>query len=226
MFDPKVEQLAPIAAPIVESMLGRQWLHTVLAIIEHESGGIVGQKSGVQCGNHNFLPTKMGVPVLVKNAYGLMQTIPDVILDYSKDRKVTIFFDDVSGDTKEAAEKQIKIGCWLLKHLINRVSKYVTVTKQQKLYSNGVGFVVMAYGIGAGKVIPMLEDMKNDGIDLTLENAEIYKPNLGQPGNKPFSFARWVLKKSQSLLEFVWQETPTGAFLLVACVLTAYLLLK
>jgi hypothetical protein len=226
IFNAAVEKLEPIAAPIVASMLGKQWLPVVLAIIEHESGGEPGIKANKETKFSRVLRTRTGGSITVKHAYGLMQTIPTVILDYENSRGTKIFFEDISGKGQAECETQIKIGCWLLRRFKQRIQQVVKVYKSDgTIDPDGLGFVCMAYAIGARPVIDALMILINDKIELTLENLEKRVPYLGKPANAPFKYARAILKKIGNILHDV-VTVPTNWPLFIAVGLAVYLLFK
>jgi len=224
MFNPAVHSLIPIAAPIVESSLGAQWLPVVLAIIEHESGGEPGIRSAHECKNSEMIPKISGGFEKVKHAYGLMQVIPKVVLEFSEIKGKPVFFEQISGKTQNDCEMQIKIGCWLLKRFKTRMQQVVRVhLPDGNLDNDGLAAVVMAYGIGARPIIDAILILKEKGIAPTFENLNSHFPFLGQPGNYPFKFARWILSKIGKALTFSMTDSWP---LVLAFGLSLYLLFK
>jgi hypothetical protein len=224
---PETQALATIAAPIVDSMLGRQWLPVVLAIIDNESGGVIGQKAHQNTGISKTFPIKSGGVVTINKAFGLMQVIPINIEAFANAYKTTIYFEDFAGTSIEAAKIQIKMGVWVLKNMVRYMKPYVDALGKQPLTKDAISFVLMAYAIGQKPVKDLVSEMKSKGLPLTLELAEKTNPDMGKPLNKPFFYAKKILKKIAGIADLIIKIPGSSDLMLViAAGLTIYLLLN
>jgi hypothetical protein len=226
---PAVESLVPIAAPIVDSALGRLWLPVVMAIIEHESKGVIGAPAGKETAHAGIYTKRDKTTIRVKIAGGLMQTIPNVVFDFAKAKSRTIYFEDIFGSSIDDAKKQIEIGVWLLKRQINNVSKYMKITADHgsRINENALRFIISCYAVGGPATTALLDDLKANGYPLTIDSAKENYPNFGGNNNNPYGFGEWIVKKIKSLsgvIGTVLQNTTSDyGFLLVAIGLTIYL---
>lgn len=99
-------------APVVQSELIAQSvplpLSLVLSVIDVESNGfpgLINQKSG---------------------AAGLMQVMPFVVDDFNKETGAKYGPSDMAGDTQQAAEKQIRVGVWILSKFWKSANRYLS----------------------------------------------------------------------------------------------------
>lgn len=224
----ETQSLLPVVEPIVTSMFGSAWVPVVMAIIDNESGGTIGQIAGEETGISASLPMKNGGYKTVKKALGLMQVIPINIEDYAK-RFGPVFYEDMTGTSIDAARIQIKIGCDVLRKMINSMIGYLPAMKVTKPAMNpdNLGFILMAYAIGQRPVQNMIQRMKTASLPLTLAAAEESEPNLGKPKNRPYFFAKKILKKISGIAGQIRSTAQSSdLFLVIAAGLTLFLIFK
>ena len=85
----------------------------VLAIIRHESGGIIGVRGKGKIRSPGILRDVNGNAHKIDVALGLMQCIPAVINGYNSGAPAaeTATLEDMTGNDDRAARLQIRIGC-------------------------------------------------------------------------------------------------------------------
>lgn len=179
----------------------------VLAVIQHESGGVAGLAAKRQSKNRGYLPTADGSEKWVDRAMGLMQVIPGTILSYNDYQRSRPDFDpnrlatweDVSGTDDRSIRIQIATGCYYLA-AANRILnlKYPNSAPSQNLSdakADQLKLVLSSYAVGAGSTSEKLEKLIEKNMSPTYANLEQQYPDWGKPANRPIYYAQHVFKK-------------------------------
>lgn len=176
----------------------------VLAIIKHESAGIIGRKAsiGCKCGD---IPDVSGKLHRVCHAYGLMQVIPATVNWYnqnaSQNEKAT--YEDVTGEDERAARIQIRIGCAYLafiNHWLNQKFPAACPAKSLSEATNDqIALVITAYAVGHGATAQKLRALHSAGKKMSFANIKKTFPTWGQNKsgkwiNRPILFADVIVR--------------------------------
>lgn len=164
----------------------------VLAIINHESGGIIGRPSEEKNKAYEVL-NDAGEMVTQSHAYGLMQCSPGLLRTY-QDRGLSpkITLDDLKGKDDRAARTQIKLGCWYFAHQVRALHQY-----DPKIFSGQspgtasdeqLKLALMSYAAGWGGksepgakgLKPRLDELRHLGLPLTAASIGQQFPTWGQ----------------------------------------------
>lgn len=192
-----------VFAPRIEAL--RQWavweckdltVNLVLAVIAHESGGIIGRPSGEKTPAYEVL-NDAGQPETVNHAYGLMQCTPGLLKTWQasgKEPKITI--DDLRKTDERAARCQIALGSWYLANQIRQLYQYDPASfpgaNAGAATPEQIKLALCAYAAGWGAngndpadkgLKPKLDWLKANGHPLTLEMIKKAFPTWGQREN-------------------------------------------
>ena len=176
----------------------------VLSIIQHESGGIVGRRGSgrTKCGK---LKDVYGNDHEVCNALGLMQTIPDTINGYNRNKTGADFatIEDMIGTDERAARMQIRIGCHFLATVNHYLHRYFPAACPALSLSEAepgqIGIVLTGYAVGHGATANKLQQLIDQNIKPTFSNLKTHFPNWGKNSagqwiNRPVHYASVVLE--------------------------------
>ncbi|NIP27967.1 MAG: hypothetical protein GWN55_13100 [Phycisphaerae bacterium] len=217
-------------APFVAANISPELVPVILAIIENESGGQAGIPSYAATKFHEQIPSRSGGSVLVDRAYGLMQVIPVVYLDYNRKHTDKIYWEDISGTSKAAGQAQIKAGIWTFLNNVRAIEAFTG----QKLVLNGqlnwdlLNLVLISYAWGIGRVRKKLTDLIERNLAPTFDNIKSLWPELGLPANQPLVYAGRIYNKAlkyggqvweaveETVSQFPVKETAGGAALALA----------
>jgi len=193
----------------------------VLAIIQNESGGVVGApgRNKTQCGQ---VPTITGEPREICRAYGLMQTIPATVQTYNQAqsdpaRRATL--EDLGGRDERAARLQIAIGCFYLafvNHFLHKnFPEAAPAPTLAEAKPDQVRFALAGYAVGHNEIGEKLETLAKAGRPLTFANLKKYFPNWGrnQAGrwiNRPLFYAQRVGDRYQANKTASYTGGPAG----------------
>lgn len=218
------QKWAPLVSSVTREMMGPAWIPVVLSIIDNESNGHAGIPAHRETRHAVTFPKRTGEKITVKRAYGLMQVIPVNIASWAKAQGRTVFFEDFSGIDMDSARIQIQQGVFVLKQVVKLLAPYLPDLKMTapSIPKNSLAFVLMAYAIGHVPVIKLLQKMQMERREQTLVEAETSDPNLGKPANRPFFYAKKILKKvagvSSNLVQAVSQSDLSLVIAAIACV--------
>ncbi len=186
----------------------------ILAIINHESGGQAGIPARVGTKYKMQIPKRAGGARLVDRAYGLMQTIPAVVLDFNKAHPAKpVYWEDISGQAGAAGRIQIRIGCWLFNGYVRRLHAYDPVSfpgvHTGDATPEQLTAALVAYARGFGALKGKLDILKGEGKPLTQRQLYERFPLWGYSQKK----GRWV-NRPLYYAATVWdryQRNKTGA---------------
>jgi len=170
----------------------------VLSIIQNESYGRPGIAAKRTTKLKRALPVKGGGQMIVKRALGLMQTIPAVIQDYNAQAEhEPAYWDDMTGTTPTAAQKQIDVGIWTLQNNISAVEKLTGKQLSQggKLDLDLMRLALVAYAWGIGRLKKKLRELEESGKAPTFKNLAAAWPELGKPANRPLYYANKIVNR-------------------------------
>lgn len=193
-FAPAVERWRPLVAASAPRFL----VDFVLSIIQNESGGRPGLAARRKTKYAQQLPSRAGGQVEEKRALGLMQTIPIVIKDYnSQAEHETAYYDDMTGSTTAAAQKQIDVGVWTLNNNIRAVERATGKQLAQggKIDLDLMKLVLVAYAWGIGRLKRKLAELGEAGKAPTFKNLAATWPELGKPANRPIFYANKIVNR-------------------------------
>lgn len=177
----------------------------VLAIIKHESAGIIGRPGNAKIRTPGTLYDTAGNPHKIDIALGLMQCIPAVVNGYNAGapagEKATL--EDMTGDDERAARLQIRIGCNFLaasNHKLN--NSFPEACPAQSLAAatdDQIAIVLTAYAVGPGATSKKLKKLAELGKKQSFANLKINFPDWGKNAegeyvNNPLGYANVVLK--------------------------------
>jgi len=165
----------------------------LLSIIRNESGGIAGRPANVGTKFKFPIPLRSGGTRVMDRAYGLMQCIPAVILDYNKAHPgQPVYFDDMAGKTHGAGRLQIRVGAWLYNKMVRRLHHFyperfpgktaATASEDQLILA------LVAYAIGLGALLKRLDVLKEEGKPFTIEALNERFPLWGYSKSK----GKWI----------------------------------
>lgn len=170
----------------------------LLAIIEHESGGIAGIVSRrKRAAGFYPLPLDSGGEKMVENDLGLMQTGPAVVLAFSKATKTPVTYQDMTGKDERAYRLQIRVGAWYLANQIRNLHGYDTKQFPGKTPAqaneNQYRLALIAYARGFGDLKKKLDSLREKRAPLTLSVLESSFPDWRQGPQ----FARDIWRRYQ-----------------------------
>lgn len=144
----------------------------ILSIINNESGGKSGEPAGVKTKYHRDIEKRAGGTRLVKRAYGLMQCIPLVILDFNKAHpKNPVYWEDMSGTDGNSGRLQIRVGCWLFNNMVRALHRDFPQeypgTNAGNASPEQLTAALVAYARGYGALREKLNILKSKGLPLT-----------------------------------------------------------
>lgn len=216
-----------------------------LAIIKHESAGVIGRPGKGHIKTPGILFDVHGNPHQIDIALGLMQCVPAVINGYNSGapagEKATL--EDMTGNDERAARLQIRIGCQFLaganKKLHNRFPTACPENSLSRASDDQIGILLTGYAVGPGATAEKLQELIDAGKKPTFANLKKEFPTWGQNKegkwvNRPLQFATVVLqwyrnnKKSSykiskcgSLAERLQRLTPNAGGIAVAILVAA-----
>jgi len=167
----------------------------ILAIIQHESGGVAGRLSQATTKAAD-IERSDGSTITMNHAMGLTQCIPSVVAGYNEQFPQKAFYEDMTGADQRAARLQIRLGAWVLASNVRLLHDYdpllfpgstpgAATPEQMRL-------ALVAYAIGFGKnsppggrgLKPKLDELKARGLPLTIESLKDVFPNWGYSAKK------------------------------------------
>lgn len=194
-WKPKIERLRPYVIAECKDIPP----DLVLAIIQHESGGIAGRKSAANT-RAGTLYDIDGNPHVIKNALGLMQTIPATINSYNRGKEETAQFatiEDLTGTDERAIRLQIRIGCRYLA-IVNRLlnNNYPDTCTSLSLSDaddNQTSLVLTGYAVGAGNTLKKMAAAQKQNYTPTFANLKRLFPTWGGKANHPLKYVARVM---------------------------------
>jgi hypothetical protein len=176
----------------------------VLAVIEHESGGIAGDQAKVKC-KAAILPTVGGGKINVNRALGLMQVIPPNIAAWNEQGGEQVFFEDMTGSDERAIRLQIRLGCWILASSFRGLNKFFPAVfptaSGGEADPNQVQCALVGYAVGVGALREKFDALKAEGKPLTYAQLRVSFPNWG----KSKKTGKWI-NRPLHYAEVVWNE--------------------
>ena len=186
----------------------------VLAIIKHESAGVIGRQGTghTKCGDIIDLN---GNNHRVCNAMGLMQTIPATINWYndSANDNEQATYEDMVGDDDRAARLQIRIGCKFLALANHFLHKKIPAAAPAASLSNAtpdqIALALTGFAVGHGATLKKLTAVEALGEKPTFKAIKKHFPNWGKNAdgkwiNRPITFAETILNW--------YQDNKMGSF--------------
>jgi hypothetical protein len=169
----------------------------ILSLIKQESGGQPGRIARRSTKFARELPSKEGGTVKAKQALGLMQTIPLVVDNYNKSNP-TLYYEDMTGATAAAAQKQVQVGLWAFERNRKAIEALTgrKLIDKKRLNLDLLKLVLVAYNWGIGRTKTKLKALKKDGLAPTFKNLSITWPTLGEPANRPLFYANRIVKRA------------------------------
>lgn len=175
----------------------------LLSIINNESGGRAGIAAGVGTKFKMQIPLRAGGTTLVDRAYGLMQAIPAVIVDFNKAHPSSpLFFEDISGPTAASGRLQIRAGAWLFNRMVRRLNHFYPDDFPAKTAAQAepeqLTAALTAYAIGMGALMKKFGILKKEGKPLTHDQLHErfplwgYSKSKGQWINRPLHYSAKV----------------------------------
>lgn len=173
----------------------------VLAVIEHESGGVAGKQAEKKC-KAAILPTAGGGQINVNRALGLMQVIPPNIAAWNEQGGVQVLFEDMTGNDERAIRLQIRLGCWILASSFKGINKFYPevfpTASGGNADPNNVQCALIGYAVGVGALREKFDALKAEGKQLTYQQLRISFPDWGKSPktgkwiNRPLLYANVV----------------------------------
>lgn len=156
----------------------------VLAVIQHESGGVAGLRAGRATKHARDLPTASGGTKRLQHAAGLMQTIPVLVEAWNKNvGKPIITADDLEGKDERAARIQTRLGVTYLAGNFARLHKYDSAAFPSPVgrgaSPNQTTLSLVAYAAGFPGLKKKLDVLKSEGLPLTFEALKQRFPKWG-----------------------------------------------
>lgn len=228
-LDQDTQKWAPIVSEVTRAMMGPAWIPVVLSIIDNESKGHAGIPAGRETRHAATFPTRSGGTMTTKRAWGLMQVIPVNMASFAQKTGTVVYYEDFSGISDDAARIQIKMGVTVLKTVVKLLQPYLPDLKMTapSVPKDALAFVLMAYAIGHVPVIRLLQKMAAERRSQTLVEAETSEPDLGKPANRPFFYAKKILKKVAGVSsQLVQAVSGTDMSLLIAAVACLWILAR
>jgi len=173
----------------------------ILAVMQHESGGVPGREGGrgTKCG---MLPTASGGQVEICRALGLMQIHPRTVASWNEHGNETAFVEDMTGDDERAIRMQIRIGCWYLAACVAGLHKYYPesfpAVSAIQADQNQLQCALIGYAVGLGALRKKLDQLKEENKPLTYEQLVKSFPEWGKSQktgkwiNRPLHYAAVV----------------------------------
>jgi len=182
----------------------------VLSIIDHESGGVPGEKSQATT-KPGVILTDSGSEITYNRALGLMQVIPPNIESWNKHKTPKVTFEDMSGDDEKAVRLQIRLGSSIFANSLFALHRFDPVEfparSPGEASSRQLQLALVAYAIGPGNpggqkgLIPKLERLKELKRPLTLEALKATFPRWGYSEKKQ----AWINRPLKAA-EKVWAD--------------------
>ncbi len=225
IFSPQIEQWRPLVT--LESAGLNPDL--ILAIIDHESRGTAGVQSR-QTTKRGTLPRRDGSSIVANHAMGLMQVIPSNWENWNKRKSPTLYYEDATGKSGQAARLQVRIGVSILKGCLQSVHRFNPVlfpaTSPQAASDEHIQASLLCYAVGQGNVFPRIQTLLSKGYSFDLNNLERLFPKWGYSETRK----RWI-NRPIHYVQTVWNriknstpETPTdntGFLILIPLALLA-----
>lgn len=158
----------------------------ILAIIDHESGGIAGSIGQAPIATPGEVLRRDGGAQHVDRALGLMQCIPAAIKGYndSYGKSAPIFYEDMIGRDFESGRKQIRVGAALFAVFVQALHKYDPLAYPGKSPGSAsteqLLQTLVCYAIGPGNLFKKLDLLKAAGAPLTWQALYERFPTWGQ----------------------------------------------
>lgn len=177
----------------------------MLAVIQHESGGVAGAigKGETKWGSIPSTNSQSG-KVNVNHALGLCQVIPPNVESWNENpNNETVYLEDMTGTDERAIRLQIRLGCWIMASGFHGLSKFYPenfVSSGKDSNANEIRLALVAYAIGIGALKEKLDQLKAEGKALTYEQLAESFPDWGKSSsgkwvNRPLFYARNVWDK-------------------------------
>jgi hypothetical protein len=179
----------------------------MLAIINNESAGKIGEPGKRKTKSKDYIPTVNGGKRYVDIAYGLTQAVPSTILFYNslqKKSKYRATFEDVSGTDERAARIQIRIGCFLLafinKYLHDKFPSAAPAISLSDAKPDQIKLVLTGYSAGHGNTDKRLTALQSRNITPSFESIEKTFSNWGRNKNgewinRPIQYANKISRE-------------------------------
>ena len=187
-----VERWRPLAA----REGGRAPVELLLAIINHESGGVAGLPStGTTKKSYTDAErAACGLPAALRaRSLGLMQVSPGLWRAFNATRPGEVSPCDLAASTDEGAAKQIRIGAWYAALCLDRSRDLVDASAWPGGLPSRehVEWAALCYAQGIDGVHNQVAAAGAAGFPRTVAGVEAFKPKWGAP-ETPFLFARSV----------------------------------
>lgn len=176
----------------------------VLAVLEHESGGIAGRPGGTGTKTAE-LPAACGGVQTVDRAMGLMQVHPRTVKGFNErqtDENSKAFVEDIAGNDERSIRLQIRIGCFYLARCCAGLHGFdrsaFPARSLRNADPNQIALSLAGYAVGLGAVLKKLEQLKQLGQGLTYTALLTNFPDWGKSKetgkwiNRPLHFAKTV----------------------------------
>lgn len=169
----------------------------VLAFVLRESNGKAGRVGYTDTGSrYTEAERACGLPAqLAARALGLIQAAPSVLRTYNQTAKEKITPCDLAGASLEAARRQLRIGCWLLRQCLEATRELDPIAHPWpggELSDSQIVLARLMYHKGREGLRRQLERAAARGFPRTAAGLERYDPAWGAPDH-PFDGARGVL---------------------------------
>jgi len=197
-FSPKIENLRQWAVWESNGMP----VNLLLAIITHESGGIIGRPSRDTTKAFD-VKNDEGKPEKINRAFGLMQTTSGLLQTWQEQNRIPqITIDDLRKTDERAARLQIHLGSWYLKNCLRQLAQYdPTFDNVSNPTDDQWKFVLCAYAKGFGAqsppdgpgLKPKLDGLKQAGKPLTWTALKSLFPSF-----QPIGYAERVFSNFSS----------------------------
>lgn len=147
----------------------------ILSIINNESEGSAGEPARVRTKHSRELPTRAGGSRLVDRAYGLMQCVPLVVIDFNNAHpQKPVYWEDISGTDGNSGRLQIRVGCWLFRKMVRNLNRDFPEAYPGTNAGNAppehLTAALVAYARGYGALKKKLDILKDQGLPLTQRN--------------------------------------------------------
>lgn len=191
-FKQRVERLRPLVMSIVDP----QWVDLVLAIIQRESGGVIGRKAGAKTRVAVKLLRDDGTYILYQRALGLMQVIPLIIKNWNNTHTDKATFERMSGGTMLDAHYQVKLGWWTLKSNFKSINDLLpeipAIGLDGRMNPPWVRYVLVTYRWGIGNLRKKIKQLRAEGRSTDWNTFIARFPNLGGSKNRVLLYVRHV----------------------------------